>query len=83
MKVKYLARRILKSLVLASDTNQDGKTTLKELEEFSDFDLVAWRWPLILKSVKADLFEGMSTCRFRCFFDMVLNSFKPTSNWFQ
>jgi len=61
--LQTLPRRILKSLVLASDTNQDGKTTLKELEEFSDFDLVAWRWPLILGSVKADLFEGMSTCR--------------------
>jgi len=61
--LQTLTRQILKSLVLASDSNQDGKTTLKELEEFSDFDLVAWRWPLILDSAKADLLEGMSTCR--------------------
>ena len=70
-------RQILKSLVLASDTNQDGETTLKELEEFSDFDLVAWRWPLILGSVKADLFEGMSTCRFLA--TLVALHFTPVS----
>ena len=49
--------------MLASDANKDGKTELKELEEFSDFDLVAWTWPGILSSVNADLFQGMSACR--------------------
>ena len=57
-------RRILKSLVQASDANKDGSTEVKELEDFSDFDLVAWTWPGFLRSVKGDLKKGMSFCRF-------------------
>ena len=57
-------RRILKSLVQTSDANKDGKTEVKELEDFSDFDLVAWTWPGFLSSVKDDLKKGMRFCRF-------------------
>ena len=63
-------RRILKSLVQASDANKDGKTEVKELEDFSDFDLVAWTWPGFLRSVKDDLKKGMRVCRF-----LIISSF--------
>merc|ERR1711962_216864 len=61
--LETLPRRILKSLVQASDANKDGKTEVKELEDFSDFDLVAWTWPGFLRSVKDDLKKGMRVCR--------------------
>ena len=64
-------RRILKSLVQASDANKDGKTEVKELEDFSDFDLVAWTWPGFLRSVKDDLKRGMRFCRFLIIFSFL------------
>jgi len=68
--LETLPRRILKSLVQASDANKDGRTEVKELEDFSDFDLVAWTWPGFLRSVKDDLKKGMSFCRHEhCFPD--------------
>ena len=63
-------RRILKSLVQASDANKDGKTEVRELEDFSDFDFVAWTWPGFLRSVKDDLKKGMRVCRF-----LIISSF--------
>ena len=64
-------RRILKSLVQASDANKDGKTEVKELEDFSDFDLVAWTWPGFLRSVKDDLKRGMRFRRFMIIFSFL------------
>ena len=71
-------RRILKSLVQASDANKDGKTEVKELEDFSDFDLVAWTWPGFLRSVKDDLKRGMRFCRFLIIFSFL---FIQTVKW--